>query len=215
LPVPAPTPSLEGMYRDERAAALAAVAKLRDDTADLDAKLSKGINRVDEVEKRVDEMEERVGLGPAAARRRLWGALMAIAVAVVLAVEVLGAAGSRRADRMLELRSAPPYVDESSPAVRQQPFDRVAAASAFHAIDVSACARLTDRSGRGSVSVVFRPVGTVEDVTVDQTYFKNTRFGACVEDKFRDMVVPRFDGDPVEVHMGFGLDPFADVAATK
>jgi hypothetical protein len=84
------------------------------------------------------------------------------------------------------------------------PFDRGAAASALASINVRHC-EVSGQSGTGHVTVTFAPSGLVSDVVVDDSDFRGTPAGRCVQTAFFGARVPPFSGASVRVGKSFTL----------
>jgi len=82
------------------------------------------------------------------------------------------------------------------------PFERACAAKALASVDLSGC--LQDGSaGGGHLKVRFVPSGNVDETQVDSPNFTDTATGRCVEERFRRIHIPPFQGSPVTVGKSF------------
>jgi hypothetical protein len=85
-------------------------------------------------------------------------------------------------------------------------FDRGAAARALGAVDVSSCAAPGGPTGPGHVTIVMATDGGVASVRVDKGPYVDTVAAACIEEKFRGVRVPAFEGPPMPIGKAFRMD---------
>jgi len=86
------------------------------------------------------------------------------------------------------------------------PFNRQAAARSLGAVDVSSCATPGGPTGPGHVSIVIATDGGVSSVRADKAPYADTIVGSCIEEKFRGVRVPAFEGSPIPIGKQFRLE---------
>ena len=86
------------------------------------------------------------------------------------------------------------------------PFNRDAAARGLSAVDVSSCAAHGGPTGPGHVTIVMATDGGVSSVHADKAPYADTIVGACIEEKFRGVRVPAFEGPPVTLGKQFRVE---------
>jgi hypothetical protein len=94
--------------------------------------------------------------------------------------------------------TAAPSATAPAASYTPTPFDRAAAKTQLDAVDPASCNGVPPFQDEGSVhvKVTFAQNGTVLEVAADGA-FRGTPAGKCVEDLFRKLRVPAFDGNPV------------------
>ncbi|MBX3219337.1 MAG: hypothetical protein KF795_02385 [Labilithrix sp.] len=83
-------------------------------------------------------------------------------------------------------------------------FDRGSTARALGVVDRS-LANCGPTGGTGHAMITFRPDGGVASVVVDAGPFVGTPVGACIEQRFREVRIRPYDGEPVKVGKSFRL----------
>ncbi|MFO0756765.1 MAG: hypothetical protein U0359_09750 [Byssovorax sp.] len=87
-------------------------------------------------------------------------------------------------------------------------FDRAAAAKilAAAAAGVKSCNAPGGVGRTTKIQITFEPSGAVRSAVLQDPSLAQTRAGACVAARFRDLHIPAFDGGPVTVSKSFSVD---------
>jgi hypothetical protein len=84
-------------------------------------------------------------------------------------------------------------------------FDRSAAIATMTAAAAraAACETPDGPKGSGRIAVTFGATGAVTTATVEGPPFAGTAVGACVEARFRECIIPPFNGTQVKIPKAF------------